>query len=323
MTCNRCKQPGHVAKRCRAVCDVCGEAGHVGALCPTKATCGHCGYFGHAAATCSFGLEPQDRFLFCAGSLPASGCFARHFLVPLQRAAVEFDVERLREGRVDVGLRCITATFFRSQSLRTNAQITLAFGASLRSVQISGALVRDLRPDERSLAERVRAVAASDAYSPDLTWEGDLRAWSQSPTRGFFSFPGGPMEALQRALRAKTTLSAASEAAGAASPPPAVVLLTAAGKPVEQVLERLVARDGLQGGVLVLLGDDRGFGEADEVQIRSVVKAAGARLSRASLGGDVLFASHSIVLMNHYLDKLVHSCELKPAREYSLAQNLS
>lgn len=322
--CNKCKLPGHVAKRCPTICGVCSEAGHTGENCPTKATCGHCGRYGHAASQCTFGLHPNERFIFCGARRSGASeettngyeedgagvsrclCFPRHFVVPLVRASAAFDVERLRVGRVDVGLRCITASLFRSQSLRTNAQVTLCFGASQRSVRVAGALVRDLRPDERSLAERVRAVSACDGFELNAHPAGDPKVWSQSLTRGFYSFPGNPLEVVKGILDGQGD-----------SPRPAAMLLTAAGKPIEKVLSKLAGTGALAGGLIVLLGDDRGLTEADEESVSAVVKAYGGKLSRVSLGGDVLFASHSIVLVNHYLDKLVHSCELRASRHYN------
>jgi len=261
----------------------------------------------------------------------ASPCFPRHFVVPLQRASPSFDVEKLRQGRVDVGLRCITAGLFRSQSLRTNNQISLCFlgagdAAGSRTVQVNGALVRELRPDERSMAERVRAVSDRQEFQPDVDIDGDIRSWSQSSTRGFYSYSGGVAEAARRLLTAKPLLNGA--------PRPKVMVLTKDGKPIEDVIEKLLRQaEGdenlkapkdiskpppgpLAGGVIFFLGDDRGLPEADEAAIKDLVKETGAgKVLRVSLGGDVLLASHSIVLVNHYLDKLAHSCELREARK--------
>mmetsp|Transcript_3080 Transcript_3080/g.5224 ORF Transcript_3080/g.5224 Transcript_3080/m.5224 type:complete len:104 (-) Transcript_3080:45-356(-) len=55
----------------------------------------------------------------------------------------------------------------------------------------------------------------------------------------------------------------------------------------------------------------------DEAAVELAAAKRGAVVYRVCLGGDVLFASHCIVLVNHYLDKLVHSCHLRPHREYS------
>ena len=51
--------------------------------------------------------------------------------------------------------------------------------------------------------------------------------------------------------------------------------------------------------------------------MRAVAAAAGARVRAVSLGGDMLFASHAIVLVHHYLDRLAHSCLARPPREYA------
>jgi len=43
--------------------------------------------------------------------------------------------------------------------------------------------------------------------------------------------------------------------------------------------------------------------------------AAAAPIFRVSLGPVVLFASHSIVLLHHYLDKHAHACKLRTPRD--------
>ena len=126
--------------------------------------CGHCGRPGHEARLCSFGLSPDERFLPCTSVQPV-GCFSRTFIVPLRRAPADFDASAPREGRVDVGLRCVSSALFRSQSLRRNTQCTLCLlgdDEASRLVDVLGSMVRDLRPDELSLAARLRAVSSVD-----------------------------------------------------------------------------------------------------------------------------------------------------------------
>jgi len=94
----------------------------------TALSCSHCGRFGHTPRACSYGLEPSERFLLCDGAGRAIGCFPRLFIVPLRRARPTFDVNALRDGRVDVGVRCVSSALFRSQSLRQNSQVLLCFG---------------------------------------------------------------------------------------------------------------------------------------------------------------------------------------------------
>lgn len=106
---------------------------------------------------------------------------------------------------------------------------------------------------------------------------------------------------------------------------PAVVVLSQSGQPIETLCESL-ASTPLPGGVVVVLGDDRGMSEEDEAAIQAQVRviafphgsprhtrgphpltrwerpctqaaARGSQLHRVCLGGDALFASHCIVLV--------------------------
>lgn len=252
-------------------------------------TCNHCGRSGHEARVCTFGLALGESFLFCPRSEPRP-CLPRTFIVPLRRAAAAFDPAAPRaEGRVDVGLRCVSSALFRSQSLRQNTQVTLCFlggqgagdhgagpaaeaaaprlvevrGAlplcspwpcSLRPAskwQVRGALVRDLRPDELSLALRLRAVseaegtaaaeaeaqAARDALgagTPTATGRAAVEAWSRGATRGLCSRGGGVLDAVRGALEAHAAAAAArgEAAAGVAGGPPLLLLLSADRKSV-------------------------------------------------------------------------------------------
>ena len=69
--------------------------------------------------------------------------------------------------------------------------------------------------------------------------------------------------------------------------------------------------------MIVVLGDDRGLEAEEERQVRAVAASAGARVRAVSLGADMLFASHAIVLVHHYLDRLAHSCLARTPREYA------
>eukprot|EP00960_Hanusia_phi_P034699 751237-Hanusia_phi.AAC.2 len=56
--------------------------------------------------------DPSSVFIFCDDMVQsgdqACPCFIRRFFLPLKRASAGFDLSNLREGRVDVGCRCIT-----------------------------------------------------------------------------------------------------------------------------------------------------------------------------------------------------------------------
>jgi len=97
--------------------------------------------------------------------------------------------------------------------------------------------------------------------------------------------------------------------------------LSAQGEDVAEVFQRWSQQEKghhpLAGGVVVIIGDDRGMSKDDEDLITKKVEAKSGKIQKISLGGDVLFASHCIVLLNHYLDKMLHSCKSRPHREYS------
>ena len=283
------------------------------ALALSEATCGHCGRRGHGARRCTFGLHTDERFLPCA-----AGCFPRWIIVPLRRAAPDFDAGAPVEGRVDVGLRCVSAALFRSQSLRRNCQVTLCFlgGSAPRIVEVSGALARGLRPDEAALAQRLRrvsdasggATAAAATVAAALeagraAGGGDLvEAWSRSETRGLRSTAGDLLSAVRGAI----------SASGA---PPALLLLSENGRFIAEVCDEMRTQ-GASGGVVVLLGDDRGLEPEEEREVLAEAAARGSAVLRVSRGSNTLFASHAIVLVHHYLDRHVHDCVLRQPRAY-------
>lgn len=162
--------------------------------------------------------------------------------------------------------------------------------------------------------------------SPNASGDGvgrimDEARYSASDKRGFLRSDGGVEEALHAALRGRV-------------PAPAVLMLHAQGEHIDAVCARLapivgasgadpaprgcfapVAADAHTGGVVVVLGDDRGLMPQDEAMVARVAAEHGAPVFPVSLGPVVLFASHSIVLLNHYLDKLLHACALRTPRD--------
>ena len=353
--------------------------------------CNHCGRVGHTPRLCTYGLADHEEFLPCAGAGPDTQCFHRTFIVPLRRASAAFDEEgsSLRAGRVDVGLRCVSSALFRSQSLRQNSRVLLCFmgtGATpsscdavgegswaasgapsgpapcesaARVVEVNGALVRDLRPDEASLARRLRAVsdpaggasaaaareaaareaagarraaapaaqhapkaavAAGMPPSATIPDDGALGRWSRGETRGMSSREGDLLAAVRDALFVR----------GTNEPPPMLLLLAASGEFIGELCARLAAaakarqdaarasgaplQPGPFSGVVVLLGDDRGLEAHEERAVLGLARQRGSEVCRVSLGADMLFASHSIVLVHHYLDRHLHSCLVRPPR---------
>jgi hypothetical protein len=313
--------------------------------------CGFCGRSGHTPRACTFGLGATERFLCCSGTHPVR-CFTRTFIVPLRRASPSFDCEALRQGRVDVGVRCVSAALFRSQSLRQNSRVLLCLmgemgeigaastkggafakggagaiveGRGARILEVCGSVVRDLRPDEHSLSRRLRAVSdASGAAAAEVLADkarhalsvapgappgedGPVGVWSRDETRGLSSAEGDLMVCVRKALDQP-------------GEPPMLLLLSASGVFIGDLCAELASSAAFRAapsGVVVLLGDDRGLDEEEERRVRAEATARGSAVRSVSLGSDVLFASHAIVLVHHYLDRHLHSCLIRPPREYA------
>ena len=259
----------------------------------SAAACSHCSRPGCAPRVCSFGLAEGERFLLCSRTQPAP-CFPRIFVVPLRRATPSFDCDDLRAGRVDVGLRCVNAALFRSQSLRQNTQVVLCFGdyssgveggggsgsngsggnrSSERLVEVHGAMVRDLRPDERSLAPaarhrrragrapRRRRDAARGPERGRPTDDGLLGRRSRGEHRGFRSREGGLLDAVRRSLDGENQ----RRCPPFAPPQPHW-------RPHQRALFGTATTP--PGGVVVL-GDDRGLSDAEEREVERLAAARG------------------------------------------------
>lgn len=311
-------------------------------------TCGFCRKAGHRASHCTFGRLPSERLMLCPSTTPCAACAPRLFVLPMRRCATDFDPQTPRAGRVDVGLRCASAALFRSQGLRRNTQVALCFegepaaesapagpragapgapdaagvvapppaaGSKARTVTVSGGLVRDLRPDELSLAQRLRAALDDEHGGHAGACALDDSAYSASALRGIECSVGGALETLVAALRAYAPRHGAEGAAN----PPVVLVLDDAGEPVEAVCALLGGAGGVRpaGGVVVVVGDDRGLTADEQAAVAAAAREVGAPILRVSLGCEVLFASHCIVLLHHYLDKLWHGCAHAPGRTYS------
>jgi tRNA (pseudouridine54-N1)-methyltransferase len=79
-------------------------------------------------------------------------------------ARPEFSLDDLpgTSGRLDVLLRCLGAAMLVSHGLRRNAEVYLVLcGGGARTIRIDGRVAAYLRPDERAMAGRVRAMLAT------------------------------------------------------------------------------------------------------------------------------------------------------------------
>eukprot|EP00930_Biecheleria_cincta_P085859 TRINITY_DN75226_c0_g1_i1.p1 TRINITY_DN75226_c0_g1~~TRINITY_DN75226_c0_g1_i1.p1 ORF type:complete len:816 (-),score=146.20 TRINITY_DN75226_c0_g1_i1:24-2417(-) len=311
-----CSSSASAASRSLWPCSKCGQAGHRASECPQAHLegCNHCGRVGHVTKRCTFGSKPRDRFLLCEMLRPHVACFWRRFIVPLQKANAEtFDPSDPRaSGRADVGMRCISASLFRSQGLRHNTQVCLSFEESGHTLEVSGALARGLVPDEAKLAVRVRAGLDAAMFEgcgpPDP--ETDPEAWCASPLRG--------LEAKQRSTLACLKAAVKKRKLCDKEAPERVVmiLLDADGMPVAEALKQ-VRRGPALAGIVALVGDHRGFSEETMSSYEAAAASAGAEVMRVSLGGTTLLGSHAIVILHHHFDEHLHRCEVAKQVDYS------
>ncbi len=100
-----------------------------------------------------------------------------------------------------------------------------------------------------------------------------------------------------------------------------MIKLTPDGVPIDTYLRSLKAQDGTitVREMIVMLGDDRGLSEADLKSYEETAADFGVPITPVSLGGAMLLASHCIVLVQHYIDVILHTCPAKlwerPPRE--------
>ncbi|CAE8691094.1 unnamed protein product [Polarella glacialis] len=314
-------------------CYTCGSLEHLARDC-TGTICHFCGCCGHLARLCTFGssLSQLDQFMFCSravsppdGAVDSVDCFVRRFIIPLHAASPDFDPEHLTEGRVDVGCQCVTAALFRSESYRRNTEIRLTFCNSAqsdklavsngsaspdvtasqgRTAVLTGGLIRGLRADERSVASRLRL--AFDSPMAGLSQPEISRP--ERTTLGVRCVAGGLKGSIEDAL-AHGSLSSV------------ILLLSADGVDIAVALTDLrTSWPGVCGGrdaggshscpqVLIVLGDDRGLTAAQEAAtLEAAATASNCQVLRVSLGPEVLLGSHCIVLVQHYMDRLLHCC---------------
>jgi len=275
--------------------------------------CNYCGSTHHLQKDCTFGSDSSraQQFLTCSPE-----CFVRRFVLPLHRARSDFGLEDLTKGRVDVAARVTSACLVSSQRLRHNSEIWLSFlGDEVpTSLTVTGGLVRGLKPNEASIAGRMRqAIDAMLLLSTkDSSLEGkssledkDDGLESVEPhlsdydVRGFRYSRGGFDDALSQAL----TLARED---GTRAP---VLLLMQGAPPLQQVLEEYHATSPPLRDVVVVLGDDIGMSEEEVSMVKRSGEevAGGGRVLCASLGSGALLASHCIVILHHYFDQ-IHDC---------------
>jgi tRNA (pseudouridine54-N1)-methyltransferase len=175
-------------------------------------------------------------------------------------------------GRLDVLVRCLRAAMLPSHGLRRGVVIYLVLlGGPLapRVVRVDGAGVQFLRPDERSLAVRMKKVLASRADEPSA----DAASRWVTVRPGFAVIRGG----FERVL---------------ADVDNAVPWILDEGAPDVRDVSDLAATHGL-----FVIGDHLGIPE----DVRAQLDAAGAR--RISIGPVSLHADDVVTLVTNELDR--------------------
>ena len=213
---------------------------------------------------------------------------------------------------------------------------------------VSGGLARDMRADEAFVAGRIRraldaaypikhdpnvveAGAGAQTHDEGVSQEMSAQKKMQMEIldsklrRGFRCLVGGLETALSEPLSFYPPRSAPSDGNGANIGGGEVagrlvfVKLDPAGQPLADFLKDLRERGVKIHEFVTILGDNRGLTGEDEATARKVAEEAGEELHAVSLGGQMLLASHSIVLVQHYLDVHLHMCPCKlwekPGRE--------
>ena len=113
--------------------------------------------------------------------LQSSNDFSRCFVLPCHNSCPDgsFPLEDLAVGRIDLVARCISAAMFLSFGVRRNTEIRVALHAPKipnnsspelsKTVVISGAAVKHLRPSERVIGSLIKRALGGAPVKKNLT----------------------------------------------------------------------------------------------------------------------------------------------------------
>lgn len=247
--------------------------------------------------------------LAAAPDATCSGCSLRTFVLPCHKARPlgNYCLSDLAVGRLDLVARCSVASLFISFGVRRNTvfRVTLFDGAQVsppRTVTFEGRRVTSLRLTERSFgAIMMRRLGACAPNARKLMQLGaEAVAVSDKCLAGV-------SVADNQGLRDNILSAIAQHHAAHRGQSPVLLLLTEDAPFIEDVMQEH-SRQIQAGGVIVLLGDNRGLTAEEETMCCKLVESHGVTLARSSMGSVSLLASHCIVLVHHYLDGCVHTC---------------
>eukprot|EP00927_Polykrikos_kofoidii_P062537 TRINITY_DN57352_c0_g1_i1.p1 TRINITY_DN57352_c0_g1~~TRINITY_DN57352_c0_g1_i1.p1 ORF type:complete len:343 (-),score=58.19 TRINITY_DN57352_c0_g1_i1:154-1182(-) len=331
------------SRKSKAGCFSCGSTEHLARNCPAQTLrCHSCGQPGHLARIC-------PKYLAAGGARRCGedGCFVRRFVVPLRRLPAEgnFDLVDLRNGRVDTACRLVSAAFFLSRAVRHAVEVTipLSFGR-VRTLQVTGGSVTDLRPDEQTIAAALQATLQTTT-SAAVTAVSDSFAVANEINDGIHA------DAITTESSSANTLSGGFEAGAPVSSGRPGFAVSECGLSVvldawrrspaawtvaielcedgdfslDEMVTLVVQRQqrfrssgsgdaasvaGSEGCIAILLGDGEGVDEADAAAFRAWAAEAAGGVLRVRLGEVSLLGSHCVVLIHHFLDR-VHTCPAK------------
>ena len=157
----------------------------------------------------------------------------------------EYELNNLREGRVDVLARCVSATLFVSHGVRRSSRVWIVLRDAGLTICCDGGTARSLSPDERSLAAAMKRAIGG---SPDSGW---------SVHRD---------ETLEERLRSLTGSKQ-------------LVVLHELGEPLEAVLQ---SNGGGGDGTVLVVGDHVGYSREEELLLEEL-GGKQARVSKVPL----------------------------------------
>eukprot|EP00039_Didymoeca_costata_P014858 m.245690 g.245690 ORF g.245690 m.245690 type:complete len:348 (-) comp16109_c1_seq15:13-1056(-) len=260
-------------------------------------------------------LQPWPK-----GSCGGAQCFRRVFVMPCHRSCPQGDfvLDGMMEGRMDLVARCLSQSLFISFDVRRNTDFRISLFERkknskqlTRTVIANGATAKHLRPEERwmglMLQRRLQPFNLREISKREKKSFAAV-ARSRKCLVGIGVDDIGLRESLMDAILNIPSRSNANCNPDSKEPKLPVLILV-----LDEAAPLIDDPDAgwlqhCNNGVITLLGDNRGLNESEEAMLDSLQEEGFAKVVKISLGPTPLLASQCIVLMHHYLDKLVHTC---------------
>ena len=206
-----------------------------------------------------------------------------------------FELNNLREGRVDVLARAVAAALMVSHGVRRSTRLWLALRDVDLTICCDGATAKGLSPDERSIGAALRRslYASANGEAPsDPGWH----VYRNDPLKARLQSLVAPPDAERAALVVLHELGDALDPSliAQARSTPTVEDSEAGSAAGAASVEGAAAADS----TVVVLGDHLGFSNEEEALLMDELRGV-----RASVSPVPLLASHCIVLAHAVLDR--------------------